>query len=218
MALLWAIELSTLGLGVDLSRFAVFPRQPETLAGILVAPLLHASPAHLFANTAPLLVLGTALLYGYPRAARFVLPLVYVGAGLGVWLFARPGWHLGASGLAFGMLFFVFTIGTLRWDRRAIALSLIVFLLYGGMIWGILPAAPEISFEYHLAGAAIGVVLAIVLRNLDPRPPERRYSWEDEQEDGADAPYPEEPGDEAFGPADPRAAARAGGSGPPPRS
>jgi membrane associated rhomboid family serine protease len=192
--LLWLIKLAELAFGLDLSGFGIFPGRPETLSGLALAPLLHGSLSHLLANTAPILVLGTLLIYGYPRAARIVLPAVYVGSGLGVWLFARPAWHLGASGLTFGMMFFVFTIGVLRWDRRAIALSLVVFLLYGGMIWGILPTAPNISFEYHLFGAGIGVLLAFLLRGLDPPPPEKKYSWEGEDADANDWPFYEQPG------------------------
>jgi hypothetical protein len=101
----------------------------------------------------------------------------------GVWLYARETYHIGASGLTFGMLFFIFAIGALRWDRRAIALSMLVFFLYGGMIWGIFPGRPGISFEYHFFGAAIGVLGAIALRNLDPAPPKKKYSWEFEGDD-----------------------------------
>ncbi|MEA3277463.1 MAG: rhomboid family intramembrane serine protease [Pseudomonadota bacterium] len=192
--LLWVIKLAELVLGLDLFSYSVFPGRSETLTGIALAPLIHGSLSHLFANTAPILVLGTALIYGYPKAARIVLPVVYFGSGLGVWLFARPAWHLGASGLTFGIMFFVFTVGVLRWDRRAIALSLAVFLLYGGMIWGIFPTAPNISFEYHLAGAVLGVLLAVLLRRMDPPPPEKRYSWEG-GDDGDDWPFESTPAD-----------------------
>ncbi len=65
-------------------------------------------------------------------------------------------------------MFFVFTVGALRWDRRAIALSMVVFFLYGGMIWGIFPNEPNISYETHFFGALIGIVLAILLRIYDP--------------------------------------------------
>jgi membrane associated rhomboid family serine protease len=82
------------------------------------------------------------------------------------------------------MMFFVFTIGALRWDRRAIALSMVVFFLYGGMIWGIFPSEPGVSFESHFFGAALGVLLAFVLRRLDPPPPEKKYEWEG-KDDGA---------------------------------
>jgi len=141
-------------------------------------------------------LLGTALLYGYPKAARIALPIIYLGSGLAVWFFARPGWHLGASGLAFGLMFFVFTMGVLRWERRAIALSLAVFLLYGGMIWGLFPTDPHISFEYHLAGAALGLLLAVLLRPLDPPAPEKTYSWERHGDDQDDWPFDRWPGEE----------------------
>jgi len=136
-------------------------------------------------------VLGTALIYGYPRSARLVIPAIYFGAGIAVWLFARPSYHIGASGLTFGMMFFVFTIGTLRWDRRAIALALIVFFLYGSMIWGVFPGDPAISWESHLAGALIGIALALVCRHRDPPPAQKHYSWEDEETDSE----PASPGD-----------------------
>ena len=84
--------------------------------------------------------------------------------------------------LAAGFMFFVFTIGALRWDRKAIALSLVVFILYGGAIMGIFPERQDISYESHFFGAFFGLVLAVLLRNTDPRPPEKQYDWEDENE------------------------------------
>ena len=182
-ALLWVIKLIEVISGARLVQYGVYPGSLLGLQGVLFAPLIHSSISHLFANTAPLLILGTALLYGYPRSARIVIPVVYLLTGLCVWLFARQVWHIGASGLTFGFMFFIFTIGALRWDRKAIALSMIVFLLYGGMIWGVFPGRPGISFESHLSGAVIGLVLAVLLRDTDPRPPEKKYSWEDEDID-----------------------------------
>lgn len=181
-AILWLIKMVEMAYGSNLAVYGVYPGQLSGLAGILWAPLIHSSFSHLFANTAPLLILGTALVYGYPKSARVVIPAVYIGTGLGVWLFARQAYHVGASGLTFGFMFFVFTVGVLRWDRQAIALSLVVFFLYGGMIWGIFPNKPDISFESHLSGAIIGVVLAVLLRNYDPQPPEKQYSWEQDEE------------------------------------
>lgn len=179
-AVLWSIKIIEVAVGANLGQYGVFPGQLGGLIGIVLSPLIHASFLHLLANTAPLLILGTALLYGYPRSAKIVIPAVYFGSGLGVWLFAREAYHIGASGLSFGFMFFVFTIGALRWDRRAIALSLIVFLLYGGMIWGIFPSKAGISFESHFFGALIGLTLAVVLRHHDPYAPEKHYDWEDE--------------------------------------
>jgi len=181
-AALWLIELAELILHLDFTRYGVYPRTLQGLSGILLAPLIHGSLAHVFSNTLPIIILGTALLYGYPRSARLVLPLLYFGTGIGVWLFGRSAWHIGASGLIFGMMFFIATIGVLRWDTRSIALAMVVFLLYGGMVWGVLPGDPSVSFESHLAGALLGVALAVWLKNRDPAPPPKRYSWEDEEE------------------------------------
>ena len=182
-ALLWLIKLVDVIFSLDLVQYGVYPRELSGLMGILWAPLIHGSLSHVFANTAPIIVLGTVILYSYPRSAKIVIPVIYLVAGVGVWLFARSAYHIGASSLTFGMMFFIFTIGALRWDRRAIAFSLLVFFLYGGMIWGIFPNAPGISFEAHFFGAVIGTALAVLLKNYDPTPPEKRYSWEDEEED-----------------------------------
>ncbi len=192
-AVLWLIKIVEMAYGAHFARYGVYPGQLSGLTGILWAPLIHSSFSHLLANTAPLLILGTALLYGYPKSARIVIPAVYFGTGLGVWLFARHAFHIGASGLTFGFMFFVFTVGVLRWDRRAIALSLVVFLLYGGMIWGIFPNKPGISFESHLIGAMIGIALAVLLRNYDPQPAEKHYSWE--QDEAIDLDPDDEPPD-----------------------
>lgn len=189
--LLWAVKLIEFFGGLDFAHFGIYPQSVDGLVGILCAPFIHASFAHLFANTAPLIVIGAMLLYGYPRSVKVLLPAVYLGGGAAVWLFARESYHIGASGLVFGMLFFVLTIGILRWDRRAIALSLVLFLLYGGMIWGILPAAEEISFESHLSGALIGMVMAFLLRHRDPEPPRKQYSWDREEAEDDDYDWPD---------------------------
>lgn len=194
-AVLWLIKIVETAYGAPLARYGIYPGQLSGFAGILWAPLIHSSFSHLLANTAPLLILGTALLYGYPKSARIVIPAVYLGTGLGVWFFARHAFHIGASGLSFGFMFFVFTVGVLRWDRRAIALSLVVFFLYGGMIWGIFPGKPNISYESHLFGAIIGITLAVLLRNYDPQPAEKRYSWEEDEE--AELKPDDEPPDKA---------------------
>ena len=183
IALIWLIWLVAWLFHLELRTFGVYPRHAEGLVGILVAPLIHGSFAHVFANTLPVLILGTAFLYTYPRSSTLGLSILYLGSGLGVWLFARNSFHIGASGLSYGMMFFLFLIGILRRDRRSIAVSLIVFFLYGGMIWGIFPIQRGISFESHLSGAVIGVGLAFALRRRDPPRAEKRYDWGYESED-----------------------------------
>jgi membrane associated rhomboid family serine protease len=192
--LLWLIKIFEAVSGFDTIPFGVYPRTLGGLLGILTAPLIHGSPEHLLANTLPIVVLGTALLYGYPKSARIALPVLFLGSGLGVWLIGRESYHVGASGLSFGMMFFVFTLGVLRWDRRAIGLAMVVFFLYGGMVWGVFPGDPQVSYESHLSGAVLGVALAFLLRRRDPPPPVKRYSWDDE---AAEESPIDQPADEA---------------------
>jgi membrane associated rhomboid family serine protease len=177
VALLWVIPL--LGWGLDLQQFGVRPRQWIGLIGILAAPLLHADLGHLVANTVPLAVLGIVMLHLYPKAAFRVLPAIYFGPGIAVWLFARDGNHVGASGLIYGLVAYVFVAGLLRKDRRAIGASILVAFLYGTLVWGVLPLEAHVSWETHLAAALIGIAMAFALRHMD-RPPHYRYSWERE--------------------------------------
>jgi membrane associated rhomboid family serine protease len=179
--LLWLIAVLEFVFDVGLARYGVYPRHAHGLIGILAGPLIHTSWEHLLTNTGPIFILGTALLYGYPRSAPLVIPAVYLVSGALVWLLGRESLHLGASGLGFGFLFFVCSVGLLQRYKQAVALSLIVFLLYGGMLGGLFPEDPGISFESHLAGAVTGIVLGILLQRRDPPPPPKRYSWEDEE-------------------------------------
>jgi membrane associated rhomboid family serine protease len=182
VALIWLIDILNWALDLELQRFGVRPRQFAGLPGILFAPLLHGGPVHLIANSLPLLVLGTGMLYLYPNSAVKVLPAVYLGPGMAVWLFAEGGVHVGSSGLVYGLVSYIFVAGLIRLDRRAIAASLLVCFLYGTLVWGVLPIRPGVSWETHLAAALIGLLLAIALRRLDI-PPRKRYSWEGEHED-----------------------------------
>ena len=184
--LLWSIQIASALFSLELVRYGVYPGDLSGVRGILFAPLIHGSFAHIFANTLPLLVMGTAMLLGYPRSSKFVFPLIYFGVGFMVWLFGRESYHVGASGINFGLLTFVFVVGALRWDKKAIALSCLVFFMYGSMIWGVFPTEPGVSFESHFFGAVIGVLCAFIFRNMDAKPPEKRYDWEDETEEPDD--------------------------------
>jgi membrane associated rhomboid family serine protease len=178
LAGVWIAWLGAWLLGWSLDDLGIVPRQPRGLVGILTAPFAHASFEHLMSNTLPLGVLATLTLYCYPRAARLALPLIWLLSGLGVWLFARSSVHVGASGIVHGLMLFLFVIGLLRRDRLAVVTSLVVFFLYGGMLLSVLPHEERVSFEYHAAGAVAGVLAAFLLRRRDPRPPQKRYSWE----------------------------------------
>ena len=184
--LLWIIKGVEVVFAWNLNVYGIYPRELEKLLGIAFAPMIHGTFEHLFSNTMALFVLAIALFYAYPKSAKYVFLIIYFGSGIGVWLFARDSYHYGASGLTHGMMFFLFLIGILRRDKLAMAISMIVFFLYGSMVWGVLPTREDISFETHLFGALAGIICAIIFRNRDPKPQEKKYSWEEEKEDAID--------------------------------
>ncbi len=168
---------------LPLQALTVNPGSVAGLLGVLTAPLLHGSPAHLLANATALMLLGTLAMTVYPRATMRALPLLWLGAGLGAWLLGQPGsHHLGASGVTHGLGFLVFVLGLLRRDSAAIAAGMLAFLFYGGMLLTIFPQEAGVSWESHLGGALAGIVAAFVFRRGDPLPPRRKYSWELEEE------------------------------------
>lgn len=177
--LLWLILIIDEVLGLGLTRFGLRPRQVEGLLGVFSVPLLHGGAEHLLSNTLPLLVSLTTILYLYPRAALRVIPMIWVGSGVLAWIIGRPSLHFGASGLVYGLLAYVFISGILRLDMRSVAVSVMVWFLYGSMIWGLLPIRPNMSWELHLSGAILGVALAIAYRRWDITPV-KRYPWEDD--------------------------------------
>jgi len=188
VVLLGWIKLFEYWTGTPFDGLALRPHDPGGLIGILTAPLLHGSLEHLVSNATPLLVLGTLAGTLYPRASLRALPIIWIGSGLFAWFKGEPGSaHVGASGLATGLMVLVFVMGVLRRDRQAIAGAMMAFFLYGGMLVEIFPHDPHISWEMHMGGAIAGLCAAIVLKRLDPPLPRKRYSWEDEPEEEAEA-------------------------------
>ncbi len=184
VALLGLIKVFEHWTGQPFDALALRPHEIAGLIGVFIAPLLHASLDHLVSNALPLLILGTLAGGLYPRASLRALPLVWIGSGLGVWFIGQPGSaHIGASGIAHGLMFLVFVLGVLRRDRQAIAAGMMAFFLYGGMLLTIFPRELDVSWESHLCGAIAGTLAAIFWRRLDPPLPRKRYSWEDEPDE-----------------------------------
>jgi membrane associated rhomboid family serine protease len=176
---LWLILIVDAVFDLGLARYGLRPRHLDGLIGVLTAPLLHSGAEHLFSNTLPLLVSLTTVLYLYPRSSLRVIPVIWLGSGVLAWIIGRHSLHFGASGFVYGMLAFVFISGILRMDMRSVAVSIMVWFLYGSMIWGVLPIRPNMSWELHLSGAILGVAMAIMYRRWDVTPV-KRYSWEDD--------------------------------------
>ena len=183
VALLWIIHLVQV-LTFDFGFLGLFPRALFGLRGIILAPLIHADWQHLISNSAPLLVLGSIIVVFYRRVAWRSMLMIYLLTGLAVWLFGRTVFHIGASGVVYGLLSFVFWSGIFRRNVKSIVLALIVLFLYSGLFLGILPNQEGISWESHLLGAFMGIFTAYWYKEEIEQGENDRYipSWELEPE------------------------------------
>jgi membrane associated rhomboid family serine protease len=178
---LWAVHLLSLLFNEDLSKLGLLPRNLVGLLGILTSPLIHADFSHLISNTIPLIILGWIIFSFYPKLSYLLFVFIYLLTGLLVWIFARQVFHIGASGIVYGFVSFLFFSGIFRRDNTSIALALVITFLYGGLVWGMIPGWEGISWESHLFGAITGLIAAYLFRKIDP--PTKKYDWEDEPDD-----------------------------------
>jgi membrane associated rhomboid family serine protease len=163
MWLVFTIEFYT---GYSLAFLGLVPRNLFGLVGVFTAPLVHGNIQHLISNTVPLLFLGSTLFFFYRRIGGVVFFRCYIVTNILVWLFSpRISYHIGASGLIYGLAAFLIFFGLLRRDFMSLLISIVVVLIYGGIFYGVLPTDPRVSWETHLAGAAVGVVSAFQLRH-----------------------------------------------------
>ncbi|WP_026135660.1 rhomboid family intramembrane serine protease [Nafulsella turpanensis] len=160
--LMWLVYFFEISWQVDLAFLGIYPRTFPGLLGVFCAPMLHGSFWHLTSNTLPLLFLGTTLYFIYGRFADQVFFYCYFMTGILVWLLARPSFHLGASGLIYGLAFFLIFFGFFRKDFLSLIISIIVLLMYGGLFYGVFSFQIGVSWESHLLGAIVGFILALL--------------------------------------------------------
>jgi membrane associated rhomboid family serine protease len=168
--LLWLIKWVEVLASVDLGEWGILPRSISGLVGIFTAPLIHGSPWHLMSNSFPLVMLLIAIFYFYNRIAVEVFILIYLVTGFWVWVFAREAYHIGSSGIVYGLATFLFFSGILRRDARSMAVALIIAFIHGGMLQGLVPTHDSISWESHVMGTTTGIVCSIYFRKAQPIP------------------------------------------------
>ena len=209
--ILWCVHFIDLVFELDLNRNGISPRTIPGLKGILFMPFLHSSEefsSHLINNSTSLLFLGWAVMYFYPRLAGKVVLFTWFLGGVLVWITARPSFHIGASGIIYGLAGFLFTSGVLRKQRTLMALSMLIVFLHGSMVWGVLPVMPNLSWEGHLWGMFSGILVAVLFRHVppavsDPRPIHFDEDEEDEKLDEIAPGPPEMEGKQILPPASP---------------
>lgn len=183
VAILWVVHLVRLigVFGIPAASLGVYPRRLFGLSGILTSPLIHSGWKHLISNSVPLLAMITVIWAFYRRVSWPAFLMVYLLTGLAVWLFARPVFHVGASGVVYGLVSFVFWSGIFRRSLKSIVLALIVVMVYTPMFAGVLPNQEGISWESHLLGGFVGILVAWWFRR-DLEPEERlRVEWPEEE-------------------------------------
>lgn len=177
----WLIEIVKQTFGISLVRLGVYPLSAKGLYGILFSPLIHSGFNHLLSNSIPFFILMFMLIYFYRRISYRIFIQLYLLSGICVWLSGREAWHIGASGVIYAMTAFHFISGIIRDDVRLLTLSVTVTFIYGGMVWGMFPINPDVSWEGHLWGAVSGVVLALYYRKYIIR--REKFDWEYEDEE-----------------------------------
>jgi len=179
--LMWLTRITESLFELDLVSLGIYPLTLKGLPGILLSPFIHEDFRHLLNNSLPFLLLSVALFYFYSEIALRIFSFTYILTGALVWLGGREAWHIGASGLVYGLASFLFFSGIIRKYYRLTALSLLIVFIYGEMVWGLFPGIyKNISWESHMLGFISGIFLALVYRNEGPQKPV--YDWMEEEE------------------------------------
>lgn len=180
IVLIWLVHLAQAFLSEDWAVYSLYPRTIHGLIGIVTSPLLHGGWEHLIGNTIPLIVLGFLLFNSYKEIAGKIFWLTYLLNGVLLWFFARDAFHLGASGVVYGLASFLLFSGLIRRHPQLAMVSFLVIFLYGSMVWGVFPFDPHVSWEAHLYGGLTGLILSIVFRKEGPQ---RRKFFENEEDE-----------------------------------
>lgn len=158
-------------------KLGVKPRTAEGLIGIFTHAFFHSTftpdgqidYSHILNNSVPLFLLGTGLFIHFKDLSYKVFFWLFLGTGFWLWSFGRPSNHIGASGIVYALFGFLVTSGFIRTNKNLLALSFLSIFLYGSMIWGIFPIDHKVSWEGHLSGLLMGIVLAIYFRKSGPK-------------------------------------------------
>jgi membrane associated rhomboid family serine protease len=188
--ILYLVKILEAGMEWDFTHLGVFPLQRKGLFGIFAHPLVHSSFHHLMANTIPLFFLMWCLFYFYRNIAPFIFLILWIGCGMFTFAIGKAGWHVGSSGVIYGLAFFLFFSGFIRKHIPLIAISLLITFVYGGLVWNMFPffAKETTSWEGHLSGAITGALSAFIFRKYGPQRPVVYDKEEEdpEKEDGAE--------------------------------
>ena len=197
LVICWVVWYFDFAYHLKFYKYGVKPRTAQGALGIILYPFIHDTHNvnHMVNNSSALIVLMWALFYFYKEIAWKVLIGIWLIGGAWLWCLSREAYHIGASGIIYGLAAYIFFGGVARKDVRLMGVSMFVAFMYGSMVWGILPFDYllgahkydlSISFEGHLWGAAAGVLLAFFFKKQGPQ--KKKYQWQIEEEMGIEPP------------------------------
>lgn len=176
--LLWIVFWIEMKFNFNFGQYGIFPRTFEGMRGIFLSPFIHGNAEHLYNNSIPLLILLAALRYFYREQSLKVIGFGILLSGFLTWVIGRDSYHIGASGLIYVLVSFIFFKGMMTKYYRLVALSLTIIMIYGGLVWYIFPNVEEgISWEGHLAGLITGFAFAVVYKTPQYQKI-IKYDWE----------------------------------------
>ena len=184
---IWVVFWVQIRFFYKIKFLAIYPKSFSGLKGILFSPFIHSDIYHLYHNSLPLLILTTALFYFYRELAWKIIGWGIILSGLLTWVIARPAYHLGASGLIYVLVSFIFFKGIQLGNYRFVALSFLVVFLYGSMIWYVFPLDDTISWEGHLSGFIVGLIFSFLFKKTAIT--EEKYDWEREDYNSENDPF-----------------------------
>ena len=198
---IWLVYIFEIKFGYNFNKYGVYPQKLSGLKGIIFSPFLHSNTKHLINNSVPLAVMLSSLYFFYQQIANKVLFWGVILSGFLTWVIGRPSYHIGASGVVYFLVSFIFFSGIFRKYYRLVAVSLVVVFLYGSMVWYIFPVEEQISWEGHLSGFLVGLLIAFFYKNKGPIPKPFEFSENEDfeklfDEDGNYSPPKEPVGEE----------------------
>jgi len=168
LTIFWLVKIIESYFGINFGEYGIKPRTIDGLQGIILYPFIHGDWSHLINNSISYFILSFSLYYFYDKIATKIWFWIYILSGIWLWCLGRPNYHIGASGIIYGLASFLFFSGIFRKNKSLSIISLLVVFIYGSMVWGVLPIDYTISFEGHFTGALSGLILSFFYKNEGP--------------------------------------------------
>ena len=192
--LIWLVYYVEVTFHIRFNKMGIYPKSIAGLKGIFTSPFIHGSLQHLWSNTVPSFILLVLLNYFYRKQFWFVFIMGLLSTGILTWLIASNGYHIGASGIIYLLVSFLFFKGLLVKHYRLVSLSFLIAFFYGSLIWYMLPIKEGMSWEGHLSGFITGLVIALFTKNKMPE--KRKFQWEFKNYDSSKDPFMQQFDDE----------------------